>query len=334
MTPLYPPTLKRILVVLPILAQLLLTACGASQPDPAKTRAFTVGIVSGGTNMDTILAGFKAGMVELGYVEGKTLTYVYDGPAASPDKLEAMAQSVLAAKADLMISLSTPATKAVQKVTANSTMPVVFVPITDPVKSGFVQSLKNPGGNLTGITVPVAVTAQRLEWLKKVSPNAKRIYTPYDPADEASTISLQAVQEAAGKLGLELVKPEVHAPDDVATIIKDMPTDVDAIFILPGSIIGSKLADLVKASVDRKIPLSAPILAQVSSGATISYSFSASAIGKQAARLADRILKGAKPADLPVENAEIVLGINLKTANAIGLNVSDEILRQADTIIR
>lgn len=334
MTSMHRPPFPRLFVVLPFLALLLLAACGAISPDAAKPQTFKVGLISGGTNMDTILAGFKAGMVEAGYVEGKTLNYVYDGPAASLDKLESMAQNVLSAKVDVIVSLGTSATKAVQKVTANSSVPVVFVPITDPVKSGFVQSLKNPGGNMTGVTVPVAVTAQRLEWLQKVAPNAKRIFCPYDPGDEAATISLQAVKEAASKLGLELITPEVRTSDEVATIIAQMPDDADAIFILPGSVIGTKLSDFVNASLQRKIPLSAPMLNQINSGALVSYSFSATAIGKQAVRLVDRVLKGAKPADLPVENAETVLGINLKTANAIGLNISDDILRQAATIVR
>src|SRR5207247_765505 len=113
---------------------LLLTGCGALQPSPAAPKMYTIGVVSGGANMNAVADGFKAGMAELGYIEGKNVTYVYNGPASSPDKLDSIAKSAMDAKIDLLVAFSTPATQAAQRATAGTNMPVVFLPVTDAVK--------------------------------------------------------------------------------------------------------------------------------------------------------------------------------------------------------
>jgi putative ABC transport system substrate-binding protein len=310
------------------------TACGTSQPDQATSKSFKIGVVSGGSNLDLVLTGFKAGMAEQGYAEGKNVTYVYDGAVAGADKLEAAGQKLVAAKVDLIVSLGTPATQATQKATAGMTIPVVFVPVADPVKAGIVQSMTNPGGNITGVVSGVEVQVLRLGWLLKVSPNIKRVYVPYDAVDDASKLALNAVKESASKLNVELVTREIRSADDITAALAEIPGKADAILILPGSAVGVKLDEFVKLSLEHKLPLSSPILGQVNSGVLMSYSFSQEAAGKQAARLTDRILKGAKIANLPVENAEFFLAINLKTAQAIGVDVPSDILRQASTIIR
>ncbi len=320
--------------MLMITVALVLTACTNQQAEQSKPKVFSIGVVSGGANMNPVFDSFKASMAELGYTEGKNLNYVYSGPASSPDKIDSITKSVLDAKIDLILALNTPATKSVQQATAGTNIPVVFLPVTDPVKSGFVQSVQRPGGNLTGISAGLSVQGQRLEWLLKLVPKIKRIYVPYDPGDEASAIALPVVQNVASQLGVQLSLGEVHSSDDITASIANLPADVDAIFIMPGSQVGSRLDDYIKASIEHKLPLTSPIISQVSSGTLISYAFSPSAIGKQAARMTDRILKGAKPAEVPVETSEYFLGINLKTAAAIGVEVPDEILRQAATVIR
>lgn len=329
-------THRRTIIAAMLLFQFLLVACGSAQSTPAAPRVYKVGILSGGTNFDTVLSGFKAGMTGLGYVEGKNLTYVYNGPANSNDldKLQAQGQDLLKAQVDLILTLGTPASQAAQKITTGTSLPVVFVPVGDPVSVGIVQSLLKPGANITGVTSTVAVTANRLEWLVKAVPTIKRVFVPYDTDDPATALYFQNTTETAPKLGLELVTRPIANNDDVTAAIKEMPGKADAIFLLPGSIVGARLADFVKASLEDKLPMSSPITGQVNQGVFLAYGFGNDSSGKQAAGIVDRIFKGAKPADLPVETAEFYLALNLKTAQAIGVTVPDEVLRQAATIIR
>jgi putative ABC transport system substrate-binding protein len=332
MRPFATSTLNRLFTLISLLFCLALISCGTPTPPPRP--AFVIGVVSNGKNLDPVLAGFKAGMADLGYVEGKTITYVYNGPAASPDKVDPIAEDLMKAKVDLILALGTESAKAAYKVINGTTVPVVFVPVGNPVKAGIVQSIQNPGGNVTGITTGLEYHAQRLEWLKKIAPNTKRVYVPYNPGDANPTSTLPIVKEAAAKLGIDLVVRETPTNDDVTAAIDNIPDDVDSIFMLADALVNSRLSDFVKVSLQRKFPLSTHITSMTTSGALFSYGFDQSAAGKQAARLVDKIIKGAKPSDLPVETSEFFLAVNLKTANAIGLNIGDDILRQATTIVR
>jgi putative ABC transport system substrate-binding protein len=325
---------RRTVIVVITLIGLLLTACGAGQPAPSTPKVFTIGVVSGGSNMDPVLEAFKAGIGELGYTEGKNLAYIYNGAASSPDKLAAIAQSVVSAKVDLILALSTPATKAAQQATAGTNIPVVFLPVIDPVQSGIIQSVDKPGGNLTGIRIGPEVNGQRLEWLIKITPKIKRVYVPHDPGDDASVLALAAVKDSASKLGLDLDVHEMKNADEITAAVNSIPDNVDAIYIMPGSQIGSRLTDFIKASLARKLPLTSPIISQIDAGALMSYSWSPPSIGKQAARMVDHILKGTRPADVPTETSEFFLAINLKTAQMIGLDIPDDILRQAANVKR
>src|SRR5262249_45690639 len=158
-------------------------------------------------------------------------SYVYDGPTKSNDQLAPYAQKLIDAKIDLMAGFGTPAVQAAQKATAGTNIPVVFVPVADPVQSGIVKSLQNPGGNITGIATGVDVHAQRLEWLTKIAPNVKRVYVPYDPTDSAGALIIKTVQAAAPKLGVELMTQQLSTPDQVSAAIANPPDNIDAIFI-------------------------------------------------------------------------------------------------------
>lgn len=319
---------RQMIVTLLILAGLLLIAC-----EPAQPKTVTIGVVNLAPVLDPIFDGFKAGMAEKGYIEGEDIIYIYEGPVGSIDKLEPAIQTLLDSGVDLVLSISTPATQAAHQLTAGIDVPVVFVPMTDPVAAGVVQSLGHPGGNVTGVTFG-ASEARRLEWLLKAAPNVKRIYVPYNPDDTSPVIALTRVSEAASKLGVELVPREARNSDEITAAIEAIPEDVDAIFLLPDSLVVSRASDFIVAALDLNLPFAVPGDEEVEAGALISYSMNFHASGEQAARLADQILKGTKPADLPVETAEFFLVINLQTAEAIGLYIPDEILRQADTIIR
>ncbi|MBN1220635.1 MAG: ABC transporter substrate-binding protein [Anaerolineae bacterium] len=316
-----------ILIAVFIITSLLLLACGGQ-------KTYTVGVLSIVPDLDSVLEGFKEGMTELGYLEGENITYSYEGATADMDKLDAVAQGLAAADVDLILTITTPATRAAQKATVGTDIPVVFVAVTDPVGASLVDSLRQPGGNTTGVTFGVQ-EARRLEWLMQVAPTIEQIYTIYNPEDRSPVLALEAVSEVAPKFGVELMTREVRNPEEVVAAIENIPAEADAIFFLPDSLVSTRIFDFIKAAAELQLPTSGANIEIVKTGGVLtSYGMEQVSSGKQAARLADQIFSGIKPADLPVETAEFFLAINLKTAAAIGLDIPDEILLQADVIVR
>jgi putative tryptophan/tyrosine transport system substrate-binding protein len=317
-----------LIVILLIITGLLLSGCGSAAP-----KTYTIGILNPSPNQETTIKGFKEGMTELGYVEGKNVTYVYQGPAAA-DKLDAVAQDLVKAKVDLILSITSPATQATQKATAGTAIPVLFIPITDPVGAGFVKSLTQPGGNLTGVAGGTP-EGKRLEWLLQVAPTIKQIYIVYNPKNPSPVQSLKAVSEAAAKLGVKLITREIGTTDEAMAAFNEIPQEADAIFLLPDSMVTARSAGIYKIANELKLPTSDPNVTTVNQGALTAYGINFEACAKkQAARLANQILRGTKPADLPVEMAELSSAINLKTAQAIGIDIPDATLRQANTVVR
>jgi putative tryptophan/tyrosine transport system substrate-binding protein len=312
-----------------VITGLLLTGCGGAP----QTKTYTIGVVNPSLNQDDTVKGFKDGMTELGYVEGKNITYIYDGPV-SVDKLDTVAQGLVQAKVNLILSIATSATKAAQQATIGADIAVVFIPVTDPVGAGVVASLTKPGGNTTGVT-PATQEGKRLEWLLRVAPKIKQIYIVYNPKDQSPVLALKTVSETAAKLGVKLITREVSTTEEAMLAFKNTPKEADAIFLLPDTMVNARGADIYKLAIELKLPTSGPNVGRVNEGALTAYGVDLPiAARQQAARLADQILQGAKPADLPVETAQLFAAINLKTAQAIGLNIPDEVLQQANIIIR
>jgi putative ABC transport system substrate-binding protein len=271
-------------------------------------------------------------MTELGYVEGENVTYIYDGPV-SADKLDAVAQGLVEAKVNLILAVTTSATKAAQRATSGTDIAVVFIPVTDPVGAGIVASLTKPGGNTTGVTTATQ-EGKRLEWLLQVAPKIKQIYIVYNPKDQSPVLALKMVSETAAKLDVELITREVITTEEADAAFKNTPKEADAIFFLPDRMVNVHGTDSIKLATKLRLPTSGANIKIAYDGALTAYGVDLPvAARQQAARLADQILKGARPADLPVEIAEFYLAINMKTAEAIGLTVPDEVLRQANIII-
>jgi putative tryptophan/tyrosine transport system substrate-binding protein len=316
-------------VIVLFITGLLLTGCGGAP----KTKTYTIGVINPSLNEDNTIKGFKEGMTELGYVEGKNVTYIYGGPV-SEDKLDADTQALVKAKVNLILAITTSATKAAQRATIGTDIAVVFIPVTDPVGAGVVASLTKPGGNTTGVTYTTQ-EGKRLEWLLQVAPTIKHLYIVYNPKDQSPVLALKTVSETAAQLGVELITREASNTEEVGTAFKNIPKQADAIFLLPDSVVNASAADTYKMATELKLPTSGPNVLTVNDGALTAYGVDLTvAARKQAARLASQILQGAKPADLPVETAEFFSAINLKTAQAIGLYIPDYVLLQSNIIIR
>jgi putative ABC transport system substrate-binding protein len=312
-----------------VLLGMVLAACGNE-----KTKTFAVGVINDVPALDQTVAGFKEGMTELGYNEGEKIRYIYDGPTTDMSKLPAAAQTLVAAKVDLILSITTPATRAAKQATTGIGLPVLFAVVTDPLGAGIVDSMQQPGGNITGIAFGIQ-EARRLEWLLRIAPEVRQIYVPFNPNDKSPVLALKAVRNAAAKLGVELIPREVHDPETLGYAVSNIPPEADAVFLLPDSLMATRLPDMVATATKRSLPTSVSNISTAKNYHVLTaFGFDQHLYGKQAARLADQIFKGARPADLPVEMAEFFLVINLKVAKTIGLTIPDEILLQADIIIR
>ena len=308
---------------------LLLSGCGGT----AKPKTYTIGVINLAPTLEDTFTGFKEGMTKLGYIEGENVNYIYAGPAGSIDKLDGFAQDLVNAKVDLIFSITTPATQAAQRATASNNLPVVFGVLTDPVGAGVVASITQPGGNITGVTFGPQET-QRLTWLTKIAPNVKRVYIIYNSGDNSAALAFQTVTKTADRLELEIIAREARTPEEIDAALADIPEDVDALYVLPDSQTEAKLVDILSVANARHLPTSVANVDRVADGPLYSYAMKLNPTGVQAARLADQILKGIKPADLPIETTEFFLAINLKAAQTINLTIPDSILSQADTIYR
>lgn len=300
-------------------------------PEPAPL--FKVALVRLTTVDTQTVAGFKAAMAAAGYHEGERIRYLDQGPAGNIDRLDAIIQTHLRARPDLFLVSSTPATQAVQRISRESGIPIVFAPVNDPLEAGIVDNLKHPGGQITGVRLPTGDDL-RLHWLREIAPRARRVFVPYTPEDNSARATLAQIRAAAPGLGLELLPQPVRGASQVNAALAALPADVDAIFLPRDSSIESHIELFVEFALRRRLPLSAPSLIQVEAGALFSYGFVHGEIGQQAAHLAEQIIKGVRPGDLPVQMAENVLSLNLATARRIGIEIPDDILMQAERIVR
>jgi putative ABC transport system substrate-binding protein len=310
------------------LTGLLLTACDGETP----ARTYTIGVVNYAPVLEPVFEGFKARMATLGYAEGKNVTYLYHGVLGSdPAVLNREVQRLVGHKIDLLLTIGTPSTVAAKQSVVGTNLPVVFAPVMNPVKEGIVKSVSHPGGNMTGVQA-INGSPKALEWLLKLVPRTKRVYIPYHPEDRISVTAIKPLPDAAARLGVELVLDMVRSPEEVLATMATLPNDA-AILFIPLPSLEARVSAMKKLAVARGIPAGAYALLDAED-VLFTYGTDLVDKGKQAARLVDQILKGKKPADLLVETAEFFLRINLQTATAIGLDLPDELLRQADTVIR
>jgi putative ABC transport system substrate-binding protein len=308
-----------------------LTACNGA----AQSKTFTIGVVSESVNAAAPVGTYyKDGLTELGYVEGEDVIYIDNGPVGSNSAAaDAEIEKLLAQKVDMLLVIGpVPAYQAKQAV-AGTDVPVIFTPLPQRVvENELVESISHPGGNLTGIQGGNEIP-ETLKWLVKITPNAQKIYVPYSPDDEISLGMLAALEEIAPQLNIEIVHGEAKSAEEAVAAVENLPDDIDAIFFIPAPTLESKASELSQAAIERGLP-TGTFIPTLDEMILVTVSFDPAETGKQVARLIHQVRQGTKPADLPVETVETYATINLKTAQAIGLDISDEILRQADTVVR
>lgn len=306
----------------------LLSACGGT----TQPKTYTIGVVNYVPALDQVLDGFKARMAELGYVEGQNVKYIYRGVTApDPQTLDREVKSLLDQQVDMFLTMGTLPTLTAKQAVTGTDVPVVFAPVINPVEEGAVASINRPGGNVTGVQNGHTI-AKALEWLNRIAPKATKVHILYHPEDEVARTSIKPLPEVASRLGIELVLDETRSSEEALATIKALPKDAALFFVASPKL--DPVTSLIDAAVQRGLPVGSASNGHVQAGAVVSYAANFSAMGAQAARMADQILKGTKPADMPVETAEFFLNINLKSAQIIGLDIPDTILVQANTVIR
>ena len=275
----------------------------------------------------------RAGLRELGYVEGKNLTFEFRW-AEAPERMPELAAELVAAGMDVIFAQTSTETAAVLETTR--TVPVVFAGHADPVGVGHVASLARPGGNATGMTVVMTdLTAKALEILKEALPNASRFGAFFTSTAPSRIPALDAADRAARSLGIELHMVPVRSDDDFRGAFANMVGErVDGFIVIASSLTLSRRAVLADLAIEHRLASMFGAKDNVLAGGLMSYAPDARDLTRRAATYIDKILKGSRPADLPVEQASrYELTINLKTAKALGLTIPPTLLARADEVI-
>ena len=278
---------------------------------------------------------FKQQLRDLGHVEGKTFTIDYFSAEGKYDQLPALAAELVRRNVDVILADGgTPATTAARN--AARTIPVVFTILSDPVGQGFVTSLARPGGNVTGITNQHPETAVKsLALLKEVVPSAKRVAILSNPTNSSLPHVVQDMQAAARKLRLEITVVNAGAPAEFEKAFAEIARGrVDGLVILSDAMLLIESARLTTLAAKHRLPTMGGNNDIPESGGLMSYGANRLDMIRRAAALVDKILKGAKPADLPVEQpTKFDLVVNMRTANDLGLKIPNSILVQATKVI-
>jgi putative tryptophan/tyrosine transport system substrate-binding protein len=283
----------------------------------------------------TRLVSFKQGLQERGYVEGKSIVFEYRWADGKVAEFSRLAADLARLKVDVIFAGTTPAALAARDATI--TIPIVFAIVADPIGVKLVSSLPRPGGNVTGLTTNnIEVAGKRLEILKEMlGGKVSRVAVLFNPADASNVLALQAIEESARKLRATVRPFPAKGPEDFAGAFSAMASErIDSVLVAAGVLTLAHAGDIAELATGTRLPVMYGTREFVEAGGLVSYSASFADNYRRAATYVDKILKGAKPADLPVEQAtKFEFVINLKTAKALGLTIPQSVLLRADEVI-
>jgi putative ABC transport system substrate-binding protein len=310
----------------------LFALCAPAQAQQA-AKSQRVGFLS--PNALEQYGAFRQGLRELGYVEGKNLIIEYLKAEGNFTRAPARAAEIVRLKVDVIVTTGATDTRAAKE--ATTTIPIVFLQDPDPMGNGLVTSLARPGGNITGLSsLGADLSGKRLELLKEVLPKLARLAVLGNSTNAGNGIQLRETERAAGTFGMQLQYIDILGAKDIETAFREASKErADAVFVLGFPTRLSERALLAQHAVNRQIPTTYPQISYVEAGGLMSYGTSFADLERRAATYVDKILKGAKPADLPVEQPKkFEFIINLKAAKQIGLTIPPNVLARADKVIR
>ena len=281
------------------------------------------------------IEAFRQGLRELGYIEGKNIVIEYRSSEGKLDRTPALAAELVRLKVDVIVSAGPQITSAAKEATV--TIPIVMTLDTDPVGSGFVASLARPGGNITGLsTLAPEISGKQLELLKETVPKLSRVAVFGTSTIAGNARALRETELAAGAFGVQLQYRDVLSPKDIETAFRAASKErADAVLVLTSPVLNSHRRQLANLAANNRLPAIYAREEYVEDGGLMSYGVNQADLDRRAANYVDKILKGAKPAELPVEQpTKFEFIINLKAAKQIGLTIPPNVLARADRVLK
>jgi putative ABC transport system substrate-binding protein len=316
-------------------ATVFVLSFSAAAQEPPKIHRIGLQVVSPRDLNATRIETFRQGMRELGYVEGKNLKIEYRYAEGKLDLLPSLASELVQQQVDVIVTVGTPGVLAAKN--ATGTIPIVFVSVSDPVANGVVASLARPGGNVTGLSILAPeLSRKRLELLKEAFPKVTRVLVLWNPTSSGESLSFTETQGIAKALGVQLHSMEVRGASDFESgFQRAKKASVQALITLPSPVVNSNLNQVLEFAAKTRLPAMYFTSEFVDGGGLMSYAPSFTEQFRRAATYVDKILKGAKPADLPVEQpTKFEFIVNLKAAKQIGLTIPPNVLARADRVIK
>jgi len=309
-------------------------AARAQQPDRMRRIGFWVGEPESNPNAQRRVGAFKQGLQDLNWREGHNIKIEYRWAILNPDRIRDDAANLVALDPDVIVTTGAPTVAALLQATRS--IPIVFTFVTDPVRDGFVESLSHPGGNITGFTIFEHTMAGKwLGLLKEAAPHITRVAVIQNPEHPAWPTYLNAIATVAPSVGVQVTPTPVHDAAEIEQAISAFAGEPNGgLIVLPSGITVNYRDQVIATALQHRIPAIYPERVFAESGGLLSYGVVQSEMYRLAAAYADRILKGSKPSELPVQFATTFeLIINLKTAKALGLEIPPQLLARADEVI-
>jgi putative ABC transport system substrate-binding protein len=294
-----------------------------------------IGILAGGRGLGSAGDSFRRSLLELGWVEGRNIALESRLAEVNLDKLPDLAAELARLNVAVIVADGDPAIRAAKQ--ATRTIPIVIVAVGDPVREGLVASLARPGGNITGLTsISAELSGKRLELVKETFRKVRRVAVLWNPANSSNALEFTEMEAGARALGLKLQSLKAQGPDDFPAVFAAAAKDrADALIVVRDTVIDSHHFQILDFAVEKRLPLIHGEAQFIEAGGLMSYGPSRVELFRRAAYYVDKILKGTKPADLPVEQpTKFELVINLKAAKQIGLTIPQSILYRADKVIK
>jgi putative ABC transport system substrate-binding protein len=324
-------------LLISVLCALLFALCVSAQAQQPKKvpRIGFLAATSPTSGSPARSEAFREGLRELGYVEGKNIVIEYRYAEGKLDRLPALAAELVRLKVEVIVTAGGASTRPAKE--ATTAIPIVMAQDTDPVGNGFVASLARPGGNITGLsTLTPEISGKQLELLKEIVPKLSRVAVLGNSNNPGTAQALREMELAAGTLAVQLQFLEVRGPKDIETAFQAASKGhAGAVLVLTSPVATSQRAQIAELAAKSRLPAISTQSDYMDAGGLMFYGPSITDLYRRAATYVDKILKGAKPADLPVEQpTKFEFVINLKTAKQIGLTIPPNVLARADKVIK
>jgi putative tryptophan/tyrosine transport system substrate-binding protein len=307
----------------------------ASRAQQPSGRVYRIGFVIASSRTNFSSTAFEDGLRNLGYRIGQNVVIEYRFADGKPEQLPALADELVKLSVDVLVAGSNPSVVAAMK--ATTTVPIVGYNIIDPVGAGLVASLARPGGNVTGLTGDTGheIWGKRLELMKQTVPNLSRVGVLWNPDVRTSRLRMTSTEEAARALGLTLVPVITTGPDDLQQAFATMASEqVQAFVLLADTVLFNNRRRIAEMALSNRLPATSDAVEFGEAGFVFVYGLQVRDLVRQSAIFVDKIFKGAKPADLPVEQpTKFVLVVNMKTAKALSLEIPPNMLTGANEVI-